>query len=163
PDTEVLNAIRPGMATIKDAMLLCASSPHARKGALWNAHSKHYGKDGDPVLVWQAATREMNATVPQTFIDAPLAHDAAPAGAEYLAQFRSDLEGFVSREVVEACRGEYYELPPARKVYSAFVDCASGSGSDAFTLAIGHRDRERIVIDVLRERRPPFLPEAVID
>jgi phage terminase large subunit-like protein len=34
PDFEVINAIRPGMATIPNAMLLCASSPHARKGAL---------------------------------------------------------------------------------------------------------------------------------
>jgi len=61
PDVEVLNAIRPGMSTIPGAMLLCASSPYARRGALWDAHRKHYGKDGDPILVWQAATREMNA------------------------------------------------------------------------------------------------------
>ena len=56
---------RPGMATIPGAMLLCASSPHARKGALWSAFSKHYGKDGDPILVWRAATREMNPAVPR--------------------------------------------------------------------------------------------------
>ena len=37
PDVEIINAIRPGMATIPGAMLLCASSPHARKGALWSA------------------------------------------------------------------------------------------------------------------------------
>ena len=29
PDVEMINSIRPGMATIPDAMLLCASSPHA--------------------------------------------------------------------------------------------------------------------------------------
>jgi phage terminase large subunit-like protein len=34
PDYEVLNALRPGMATIPNAMLLCASSPYARRGAL---------------------------------------------------------------------------------------------------------------------------------
>jgi hypothetical protein len=60
PDVEILNAVRPGMATIPGAMLLCASSPHARKGALWSAYAKHYGKDGDPVLVWQATTREQH-------------------------------------------------------------------------------------------------------
>jgi phage terminase large subunit-like protein len=65
PDVEVLNAIKPGMATIPDAMLLCASSPHARRGALWDSYHRHYGKDHDPVLVWRAATRKMNATVPQ--------------------------------------------------------------------------------------------------
>src|SRR5262249_44263548 len=58
PDIEVLNAIRPGMATIPDAMLLCASSPHARRGALWDAYNKHFAEDGDPMLLWQAATRD---------------------------------------------------------------------------------------------------------
>ena len=37
PDVEVLDALRPGMATIPGAMLLCASSPYARRGALWDA------------------------------------------------------------------------------------------------------------------------------
>jgi hypothetical protein len=51
PDVEVVNAIKPGMATVPGAMLLCASSPHARQGVLWNAYRKHFGKDGDPILV----------------------------------------------------------------------------------------------------------------
>jgi hypothetical protein len=103
PDIEVINAIKPGMATIPDAMLLCASSPHARRGALWEAYSKHFAKDHDPVLVWQAATRDMNPSVPQTYIDTHLEADPARASAEYLAQFRTDVEGFVSREAAQAC------------------------------------------------------------
>ena len=61
-------------------------SPHARKGALWSAYAKHYGKDNDPILVWQAATRDMNGTVPQSYIDAHLDEDAARASAEYLGE-----------------------------------------------------------------------------
>jgi phage terminase large subunit-like protein len=45
PDVEVINAIRPGMATIPEAMLLGASSPHSRRGSLWDAHRKHFGRD----------------------------------------------------------------------------------------------------------------------
>jgi hypothetical protein len=97
PDTEVINAIRPGMSTVPGAMLLCASSPYARRGALWDARRKHYGQDGDPILVWQAATREMNASVPQGVIDAALEEDQPRAQAEWFAQFRSDVEGFVTR------------------------------------------------------------------
>jgi hypothetical protein len=63
PDTEILNALRPSMATVPGSILLAASSPHARRGALWENYRKHFGKDGDPVLVWQAATREMNSSV----------------------------------------------------------------------------------------------------
>jgi hypothetical protein len=164
PDVEVITAVRPGMATIADAMLLCASSPHARKGALWSAYAKHFGKENDPILVWQAATRDMNATVPQSYIDAHMADDAARASAEYLAQFRSDLEAFVSREVIESCVGDYFELSPeAGRSYYAYVDPAGGSGGDSFALAISHREGQSVVVDLVRERRPPFMPSQVID
>jgi hypothetical protein len=124
PDIEVINAIKPGMATIPDAMLLCASSPHARRGALWDAHRKHYGKDGDPVLCWQAATRDMNPSVPQSYIDGHMADDPARAAAEYMAQFRTDLEAFVLREAVEGClsRGCLERGPLRGVAYAGFVD-----------------------------------------
>ena len=121
------------MATIPGAMLLCASSPHARKGALWNAHRKHFGKDGDPVLVWQAATRDMNTSVPQHYIDAHIADDPMKAAAEYGAVFRSDVETYVLREAVEACIsvGVYLTLHPSSgQHYFAFAHPAGGSGSD---------------------------------
>jgi hypothetical protein len=166
PDIEVINAIKPGMATIPKAMLLCASSPHARRGALWDAYRKHFGKDGDPILVWQAATRDMNSSVPQSFIDAHMADDPARAQAEYLAQFRTDVEGFVSPAIVEACVGDFHEMSPmAGFVYSGFVDPSGGSDA-AMTLAIGHKTttaEKQIVIDVIREVRPPFDPVAVVD
>ncbi|MGH7266386.1 MAG: terminase large subunit domain-containing protein [Candidatus Rokuibacteriota bacterium] len=54
PDTEVIQALRPAMATIPSALLLAISSPYARCGALWDAWRAHFGKDDDPVLVWQA-------------------------------------------------------------------------------------------------------------
>jgi hypothetical protein len=128
PDVEVLAAIKPGMATIPEAMLLCASSPYARRGALWEAYRKHFGKDGDPILVWQAATRHMNPSVPQSFIDDHMADDPARAGAEYLAQFRTDIEAFVRREAIEACvaLGVYERGPLRQHTYAAFVDPSGG-------------------------------------
>ena len=64
PDTEILNAVRPGLATT-GGPLLVASSPYARKGELWNAHRKHYGPKGDPlILVAQGASRDFNPSLP---------------------------------------------------------------------------------------------------
>jgi hypothetical protein len=164
PDVEVINAIRPGMATVPGAVLLCASSPYARRGALYDAWRKHFGKDGDPVLCWQAPTREMNPTVPQSVIDEAMEADPASAAAEYGATFRTDVEALLSREVVEACVSyDVFERPPMESTrYFAFVD-PSGGSSDSMTLAIGHRDRaaDVVVLDALRERRPPFSPSDV--
>src|SRR5262249_41667803 len=168
PDVEVINAVKPGMATIPGAMLLCASSPHARRGALWAAYRKHFGQDGDPVLVWQAATRDMNATVPQSYIDAHMADDPARASAEYLAQFRTDVETFISREVVEAAVvAGRYELPYVEGVLYTGATDPSGGSNDSFTLAIDHVETDaagvrRSVLDVAREARPPFSPDAVV-
>jgi hypothetical protein len=165
-DAEVLAALKPAMATVPASMLLAASSPYAKKGSLWEAHSKHFGKDGDPVLIWQAATREMNATVPQAFIDEHMAEDEARARAEYMAEFRSDLEAFVSREALQACVAtEIYERAhdPLLGNYLAFCD-PSGGAADPMTLAIGHYDFEKriAIIDCIREAKAPFSPELVV-
>jgi hypothetical protein len=168
PDVEVINAIKPGMATIPGAMLLCASSPHARRGALWSAYRKHFGQDGDPVLMWQAATREMNPSVPQAYIDAHMADDPAKAQAEYFAQFRTDVETFISHEVVDAAvtvgRRELPHVPGVH--YTAATD-PSGGSNDSFTLSIDHVETDaagvrRAVLDVIRETRPPFSPDAIV-
>jgi hypothetical protein len=87
--------------------------------------------------------------------------------AEYLAQFRNDVAAFVSYEVVQACIGDHHEMAPlTHRHYFAFVD-PSGGSADSFTLAISHTegdgDDERIIIDAIREVRPPFSPEAVCD
>jgi hypothetical protein len=108
---------------------------------------------------------------PQSFIaaargDRALEKDRARATAEYLAQFRTDVEGFVALEIVEGCVGDYREQLPARGTrYCAFVDPAGGSGPDAMTLAIAHKTRpdNRIIIDAVREMRPPFSPTVIVD
>jgi hypothetical protein len=164
PDVEIINALKPAMATIPRAIMIKASSPYARRGALWNDYRKHFGKDDSSVLVWQADTRTMNPSVPESFIAAAYEDDPASASAEYGGSFRTDVENFVSRDVVEACvvPGRF-ELPPIAGVrYGAFLDAAGGSGADAMTLGIGHREGDRAVLDLIRERVPPFSPEEVV-
>jgi hypothetical protein len=165
PDAEVLNAIRPSMASMMpDAMLLCASSPYAQHGVLYDAFKKHFGVDDAKVLIWKASTRTMNPSVPQSVLDDAYAKDPANAAAEYGAEFRTDVEAFVSREAVEACvvPGRF-ELPPIEGVlYQGFCD-PSGGSSDSMTMAIGHRENnDRIIVDLVREVKPPFSPESVV-
>jgi hypothetical protein len=166
PDDEIITAIRPGMVTIPNAMLLCASSPYSRKGALWDAHRKHFARNNDPILVWQAPTLTMNPTVPRSVIDEAMERDPVSAAAEFGAQFRRDIESFVLREAVAACVSSgVFERAPQRSIaYVGFAD-PSGGSADSMTLAIGHKDyiRKTVVVDALREARPPFSPETVAD
>ena len=166
PDREVLNAIRASMATFgDDAMVIAASSPYARRGVLWDAFRRWFGKDDARNLVWRAPTRVMNSTVPQEFVDAEFERDAASANAEYGAEFRSDVAEFVSLEVLQVCTpDDLFEIAPLPDIrYVAFVD-PSGGSSDSFTMAIAHREPDGlIVLDCIRETRAPFAPEAVVE
>ena len=160
PDIEILNAARPALATT-NGPLICISSPYARRGALWEAHKRHYGPEGDPaILVAKGATRDFNPDLPQEIVDRAMDRDSAAAAAEYMAEFRTDVEGFITREAVEACvnLGVRERAPLRANVYVAFVD-PSGGSSDAMTLAIAHTEGTTQILDAVRERKPPFSPK----
>jgi hypothetical protein len=102
----------------------------------------------------------MNPTLSQLTIAAAHLRDPIAACSEWDAEFRSDLASFLSLEVVDAAMQGWLVLPPLTSVrYFAFVDAAGGSGSDSFTCALGHFERERVIVDSVREITPPFSPE----
>lgn len=164
PDTEILASCRPGLSTTGGSMFLI-SSPYARRGELWRLYQTYYGTDGDPlILVAQADTRTMNASLSESVIRRAYARDPISAAAEYGAQFRNDMESYVSREAVMACvvAGRYEQYPKGGISYVAFAD-PSGGAADSFTICIAHYDASRsmVVIDAIRETKPPFSPEMV--
>jgi hypothetical protein len=156
------HAVRPGMVQFPEPILLAASSPYWQKGALYENHKQHFGRNG-PILVWQAPTRTMNPTVKQSVVDRAIERDAASASSEWLAQFRTDIAAWIARNALQACisAGVYERPPQAGFRYSAFVD-PSGGSSDSMTLAIAHKIGDTAILDCVREVRPPFSPEAVV-
>src|SRR6185437_9123132 len=93
--------------------LLCASSPYAQRGALFEAYKKYYANDDAPVLVWKASTQTMNPSVPQSVIDEAYERDPAAAAAEHGAEFRTDVVSFVdAAKVAECVVKDRTELPP---------------------------------------------------
>lgn len=153
PDAEIIAALRPSLATL-DGRLIAISSPYARRGILWDTYRRHFSEDSDRVLVAQAASRFMNPTLPQRVVDDAMAEDAPRASAEYLAQFRSDIASLLDPDLVQqAMRSKPVEIPPVSNCrYFAFCDPAGG-GQDEFTLAIGHLDRDTVVVDLMRGLR----------
>lgn len=168
PAAQIFAAIRPATITIPSALILGIGSPRGKTGPMWDAVQTHFERDGAPVLVWSADTRSMNPSAPESLIEQAFVDDPVSAASEYgragRVEFRSDLAAFVDREIVEeAVAPHRHELPPAAGVnYSAFVD-PSGGSQDSMTLAIAHAEGARVVIDVVRERRPPFSPEDVVE
>jgi hypothetical protein len=152
PDSEILTALRPALASL-DGKLIALSSPYAKRGELWKHYRRYYEQE-DPILVAQAPSRQMNPTLSERFVQQAKERDFASAVAEYEAQFRADIESFMDAEHLQRLvRSEPLQLPPEPKVtYSAFVD-PSGGGADGFALAIGHKEPSgRVVVDGVVER-----------
>lgn len=119
---------------------------------MWETYKEHFGKEDDEILVVQGLTQLMNPTVSRQVIDSAYEKDPAVAAAEHGAEFRQDLESFISEAVLGACIiDRRHELPPmtSEYTYSAGVD-PSGGGPDEFSLVICHGEDDRIVQDVVR-------------
>jgi hypothetical protein len=162
PDFEVFNALLPGLSTVKGAMLVGISSPYRRSGLLFEKWRDHFGHDDDDVLVVHGPTLTFNPTVDRKIIDDAVARDPAAASAEWLAQWRDDISGFLDAQWIDrAATLPAGELPPqAGQSYVAFLD-PSGGRSDAMVCAIAHLDGEQVVVDAVRGRKAPFDPASV--
>ena len=108
----------------------------------------------------------MNPTIDPRIISAAEEDDPAAARSEYFGEFRRDVETFIPQEALDAVRmpGRFEQPYQAahRSSYVAFLDPAGGTGQDSMTLAIAHHTDGRAVLDVVREVRPPFSPEATV-
>jgi hypothetical protein len=149
-------------------VLIGVSSPWAAKGVLYEKHRKHFGRDDPRVCVWQAPSVVMHPGLDREEIAAASEDDPEGAKAEWEGCFRSGLESYVSMAVLDACTSPgVLERPRISGVsYCAFVDASAGSGRDSFAVAVAHldpRDGEApfVVLDAVREVRPPFDPLAV--
>jgi hypothetical protein len=162
PDIEAARALLPGLSTT-NGMLVVLSSPYRRAGLLHQRHRDFFGKDSDETLVVQGPSALFNPTLNVEMIEAARAADPQAALSEWDGQFRTDLSAFLDDSSIDGAfdNGRPIELPPQKGVaYQTFVDASAGR-HDAFTIAICHRDGEKIIADLVRGRRPPFDPATV--
>lgn len=162
-DTELVRAIMPGLATTGGKLIL-VSSPHAKRGACYETYQRHFGDDSSNILVWNAASRVMNPTLPQSVVDDALRADLQAAKSEYLGEFRDDIAQFISRDLIDnlVVMGRRELMPQKQHRYFAFVDIASGArGGDDAVLAIGHMEDRKVIVDRLLPFKPPFDPYRV--
>jgi hypothetical protein len=167
PDREIVNALLPSMLTIPEAVLVGIGNPYAEKGVMFEAVKEHYGKESEDVLVVLADTLSGNPRANASLIERAFGEDDTAAWSEYgrdgEIRFRSDVATFVPPAVIEACVAPgVLELPSQPDVaYYGFVD-PSGLVNDSMTAAVAHVEELRLVLDAVREVKPPGDPEAVV-
>ena len=122
----------PGLATLRKAgaMIIGISSTHKKSGLLFQKWRDHHGQDGD-ILVIRQPSVVFNPLLDQAEIDTDIALDPARGQAEWLSEWRADIDDYVDRAAIEACViSGRHELMPLRQEhrYIGFVDAAGGSG-----------------------------------
>jgi hypothetical protein len=163
PDEETYKAIRPATASLPGSMIIGISSPYRKSGLLYRKFKDHYGRDGD-ILVIKAPTRTLNPLIDQVIIDEAMADDPAAARAEWGAEFRDDISGFVDATMIEAAVDYGVTVrPPLPGVrYSSGCD-PSGGARDSFTAAIAHDEGNVAVLDCVVEIKAPFNPTSATE
>jgi len=148
PASEILKAVRPGMASFPNAKLIRISSPFAKVGNLWESwrdREKH-----PEVLTWKLDTRTMNPALDRAFLDAEERRDPESFEREYGANFYESASAFLPSDAVESCvqRGRY-ELPyqPGVACYAALDVAFKG---DFFAFALVHRAANKVIQDFVR-------------
>jgi hypothetical protein len=95
-----------------------------------------------------------------------VAHRAAPRWAHHGLQGGCSLAGAAMRPRFRYSGGSVVHTaeraPVSHLDYIGFVD-PSGGSADSMTLAIGHKEGDSVIVDALRERKPPFSPDLVVD
>jgi hypothetical protein len=163
PDVETFRACVPALAAA-GGIWVGISTGYRKMGLLYQKWRDHFGQSSDDVLVVQGATENFNPILNRAVIDKAKAADPEASESEWMGGWRDDIAAFLDDALVDAAidPARPQELPPRRDLnYVAFCD-ASGGRKDAFTLCIGHREGERYIADVVRGKRAPFDPNAVV-
>jgi hypothetical protein len=131
---------------------------------LYDLHRQHYGRDDSPTLVWQASAQTMNPTLSDDYLTRMQETDPDGYQSDVLGQFRAGLSQLLDPDSLVACvDSDIRERPPQPGIaYTAADDIASGTGKDAFAVAIAHRDGDLTVLDCCRTIKPPFNVSTVI-
>jgi hypothetical protein len=166
PAIEILRALRPSLGSMENSRLISISTGFQRSGPMWEIYRDKYSTDDPETLVWAAGTADMNPLYNQATIDKALKEDYQAAAVEYGIDgnfFRTDLEGFLSVEALEAVTAPgRLELAPQKGIdYVAGVDSSGGRG-DAMVLTIVHKEGEKVIQDCIRAWFPPFNPEQCV-
>jgi len=162
-DEDVINAARPGL-DFPYSKLTKISSPYWMKGEIYSDFKSYYGKPSKDVIVFKGDTLTFNPSYSKKKVKALKRINPTAYKTEYQAEFRSDLSAMYDPLVIDDAvnTSRPLELPyNSKHAYQSFVDVAGGGGRDSYALAIGHKEGDRIIIDVVRSRKPKFNPLEV--
>jgi len=148
-DENIFNSLRPRQAQFPGAKLIMISTPSAKQGLFWNYFSEGFQVPGR--FTAQAPTIFMNPLVNKSFLEREKKRDIDNYNREFEAIFAEKVESFFSYDLIM----NSLKIPgdiafQSGNRYLAGIDASGLSGRDKFALAIGHKERDQVYIDITR-------------
>ncbi|MBA7544085.1 hypothetical protein ES705_36431 [subsurface metagenome] len=148
-DDLIFNSLRPRMAQFIEGKLFLISTAGSRQGLFYNFFNEGFRVEDR--LTIQANTRFVNPEIPQKFLDKEKARDIDNYNREFNAEFSEKLESFFPYELIEKPFTLAGDLGyKSKNIYYMGFDQSGLSGQDRFALSIGHAEKEKVLIDVVR-------------
>ncbi|HEY2352582.1 MAG TPA: terminase large subunit [Candidatus Acidoferrum sp.] len=148
PAEEVLAALRPSMATVRNAKLIKISTPYAKSGLIYNEHERRSELN---FPVWRSTTFELNTTLTPEMFEAERRDNEEEFRREYNAEFVDAINPWIVPEILNPCVArDRRELPFQSDLpYYAALDAAT-RGND-FALVILHKNGDGTIVMDLRK------------
>ena len=164
PDVEIYRSILPALSTT-NGMLIGISTGYRKIGLLYQKHREHFGVNDPDVLVVGGSSEQFNPTINSSIIAQARADDPEVALAEWDGGFRSDIAGLLmmrrlTRQLIMADRSNWHPAVGFRILRSPI---RQGVVTMRLRSAVGHRENDLFVADVIRGRGAPFDPQSVTD
>ena len=161
-DQDLVAAIEPSLLVTQGRMI-SLTTPYSPRGYVYNTWKRDWGNNDGATLVWRAPSTLMNPLLSEAFIKRKLEEDPSRNRAEYLAEWREDVEIWLPRSVIEKAvvpgQGDSFPMPGEK--YNGFTDMSGGRRDDA-ALAISFRDEGKVRFAFIKRWRPPFSPYEII-
>jgi hypothetical protein len=148
PADEVLAALRPSMATVRNAKLIKISTPYIKSGVLWDEYQRRGELD---YPIWQLTTFDLNPTLTPEMLGSERQHGEEYFRREYMAEFTDSISGWVPAEILNPCIARSRQQLPRQEGqnYIAAIDPATRGHN--FALVILHQVPDgTVVVDLVR-------------
>jgi hypothetical protein len=150
-DIEVLTSCRRGMIQFPDSQIIRTSTPYLKDGVMYADFQNFFGVDDSPLLVWRASTLLMNPSLRTAELETLKRIDPLRYSREFDAEWIDALDSFIPAAWVEgAVRRNRRDNPPIPGMaYVKSIDQSQLRG-DKFAIAIGHKEKDAVIIDLVR-------------
>jgi len=148
-DETIFNSLRPRQAQFPDNKLFLISTAGAKQGLFFNFFDEGF-KIQDR-LTCQASTGFMNPVIPKAFLEKERGRDIDNFMREFEAVFSEKIESFFTYEMIQRPFTLAGDIPfEGSNTYYLGFDQSGLSGKDRFALSIGHAEKEKVIIDIVR-------------